>query len=379
MDNLVDSDEMSHTQNNPLFGMSLSRSELYSFDHEDLKRAPQRRPWCLTVIVVYLILQTPLNIFLLYKVFTLESSGSKSDLSSQTSAQLSGSPADFQSLIQNTSQETQSLRGQLKTLKNQVESQCGAEGQIHRLQTDLVQLNFTSQRLESRLSAASLHGGLPGPPGLKGDKGDVGSIGTKGEQGQTGVPGSPGPQGPTGPAGPPGKQGPGAKGEPGEMGPMGPMGASGWPGEDGHPGDPGPKGEKGDTGETGPPGPQGVAGPKGDPGPAGSPGEKGSQAAQAQTVRLVPGPSRGHVEVLYSGVWGTVCDDSFDNLDARVICKMLGYQSALTNYAASGGSGKIWLDELRCTGQETDIFACPHAGIGTNNCDHSEDAGVQCV
>ncbi|XP_055086669.1 collagen alpha-1(V) chain-like [Periophthalmus magnuspinnatus] len=241
----------------------MSRSELQRSGHEDLKRAPQRRPWCLIVIVVYLILQTSLNIFLLYEVFTLESSGSKSDLS--------GSPADFQSLIQNTSQETQSLRGQLKTLKNQVESQCGADGQIHRLQTDLVQLNSSAQRLDLRIS---LHSGPPGPPGLKGD---VGFTGTKGEQGQAGEQGSPGPQGPTGPAGPAGKQGPEGKGEPGEMGPMGTMGITGWEGHYGHPGDPGPKGEKGDTGETGPPGPQGVAGPKGDPGPAGSPGEKSNQ------------------------------------------------------------------------------------------------------
>jgi len=34
----------------------------------------------------------------------------------------------------------------------------------------------------------------------------------------------------------------------------------------------------------------------------------------------------GHcLEVLRSGVWGTVCDDSFSNVDAQVACYMLGF------------------------------------------------------
>lgn len=52
-------------------------------------------------------------------------------------------------------------------------------------------------------------------------------------------------------------------------------------------------------------------------------------------VRLVPGPSRGRVEVRSNGVWGSVCDDNFDTIDGKVICRMLGFTTATTVFTSS--------------------------------------------
>ena len=89
----------------------------------------------------------------------------------------------------------------------------------------------------------------------------------------------------------------------------------------------------------------------------------------------------GRVEVFFYGQWGTICDYGWDIRDARVVCRQLGYKDAvriLLRQNVPSGSGRIWLDYVRCTGSEQSISSCPHSPWGNNNCRHSADAGVEC-
>ncbi|XP_057589370.1 HHIP-like protein 1 isoform X1 [Hippopotamus amphibius kiboko] len=103
-------------------------------------------------------------------------------------------------------------------------------------------------------------------------------------------------------------------------------------------------------------------------------------------VRLVRpaglSPGRGRVEVFAGGRWGTVCDDAWDTKAAAVVCRQLGFAYAVrATKRAEFGEGHalpILLDDVRCTGSERNLLECAHAGLGSHNCGHQEDAGVVC-
>ncbi|XP_047656871.1 uncharacterized protein LOC113663930 isoform X2 [Tachysurus fulvidraco] len=100
-------------------------------------------------------------------------------------------------------------------------------------------------------------------------------------------------------------------------------------------------------------------------------------------IRLTGGNDScsGRVEILYNGQWGTVCDDSWDLNDAEVVCRQIGCGKAVTAHQSAHfgqGSGKIWLDNVQCSGSESTITQCTHRGFGVHNCYHGEDAGVTC-
>ena len=122
------------------------------------------------------------------------------------------------------------------------------------------------------------------------------------------------------------------------------------------------------------------------------------------SVRLVGGATerQGRVEVCVNGQWGTICDGTFTNFDARVVCNQLGYSNSkcvnqitavcthccdvcftgvicIYRDAFYGyGEGMVWSFKNwpRCTGMEENIFDCR---MHFNDmCSHSNDVGIWC-
>ena len=59
--------------------------------------------------------------------------------------------------------------------------------------------------------------------------------------------------------------------------------------------------------------------------------------------------------MLHDRVYGTVCDDSWDIVDANVVCRILNKGNATRAVIRAaifgGGKGRVWLDDVKCIGE----------------------------
>ncbi|KAL6460186.1 hypothetical protein MHYP_G00319450 [Metynnis hypsauchen] len=100
-------------------------------------------------------------------------------------------------------------------------------------------------------------------------------------------------------------------------------------------------------------------------------------------VRLVGGSRcSGRVEVLHGETWSTVCDADFDQQDAEVVCRELGYGPPVEVLGAAAfgeGEGQVWSEELQCRGNESQIHFCPTSSSLKHTCSHESDVGLVCA
>jgi len=111
-----------------------------------------------------------------------------------------------------------------------------------------------------------------------------------------------------------------------------------------------------------------------------------TEARTNGSLRLTGGSNyrTGRVEIFIepNNTWGTICDDGWNDQNARVVCRQLGLGSSGTAKLGfspnASPSVPIWLDNVICNGRESRLIDCQHNGIGKHNCDHRKDAGVIC-
>ncbi|XP_069713181.1 antigen WC1.1-like [Phaenicophaeus curvirostris] len=115
--------------------------------------------------------------------------------------------------------------------------------------------------------------------------------------------------------------------------------------------------------------------------PTGSPEEVAIVCSGSRRVRLVGGPGRcaGRVEVYVKGSWSSVCANTWDALDAAVVCRQLGCGTALEapDSARFGvGTKPPWPVALGCAGTEDSLWDCPPLEWG--GCQRGGRAGAVC-
>ncbi|KAI3382286.1 hypothetical protein SNEBB_011380 [Seison nebaliae] len=107
-------------------------------------------------------------------------------------------------------------------------------------------------------------------------------------------------------------------------------------------------------------------------------------SATENSLRLVDGVTEyeGNVEIFHDSEWRYICDDNWSFVEARVVCRHLGFVDALAateyNQFKSGDSNIYWLDNVLCNGYEPSLNECQHAEWGKHDCQYNEMAGVIC-
>lgn len=101
-------------------------------------------------------------------------------------------------------------------------------------------------------------------------------------------------------------------------------------------------------------------------------------------MRLADGSLRneGRVEIYHDNEWGTICDSRWDDDDAAVVCRQVGFPTdqatAVSDAFFGRGRGRMVLENIRCLGTESSLSSCLSSAWYPRFCLHSDDAGVIC-
>lgn len=99
----------------------------------------------------------------------------------------------------------------------------------------------------------------------------------------------------------------------------------------------------------------------------------------SMSIRLTTGDNRtyGRLEIYQKNKWSTVCDSLWDDLDAVVACRMLGFKNGIVYKVRPGATppAPTLMDFIDCVGHEYSLADCSVINWEIHECG---DAGVRC-
>ncbi|XP_025102832.1 deleted in malignant brain tumors 1 protein-like isoform X2 [Pomacea canaliculata] len=99
--------------------------------------------------------------------------------------------------------------------------------------------------------------------------------------------------------------------------------------------------------------------------------------------RLAEGTAwSGRLDLLYNGSWSSVCDDGFGHKEARVACRMLGFDRpevfAVNSFLFRDYDRTALFSDLNCQGTETNLAECNYSSFYNYKCTHGRDIALIC-
>ena len=86
----------------------------------------------------------------------------------------------------------------------------------------------------------------------------------------------------------------------------------------------------------------------------------------------------GKVEVLNKGAWKSVCSKDFEYIEAKVICRELGFPGVFAVFSVPQTSGQEVLDKIKCLGDENNVADCQQERLIRTQCEKRKVAGAIC-
>ena len=93
------------------------------------------------------------------------------------------------------------------------------------------------------------------------------------------------------------------------------------------------------------------------------------------------GQVHGILEVKVGGIWGRICLHNFDDTDASVACRQLGFEGGVAYLHIMKNDRPVLMRDVSCNGSEMSLDDCESKKLSPDldNCNYgSNDAGVVC-